>query len=108
MKAVKTVGRCVDVRRKTEGGAGKERAGQGRASDVASHTVCRLLPGTRSVRGGTAFFWCVPFRESCVTTGTIDCLFVADSTARYSTFVLLQVYNMVLPAKDLTVPESGN
>ena len=49
------------------------RKGQGTMPDVASRTVCRLLPWTRSVRGGTASpsFCCVPFRESCVAIETM-------------------------------------
>ena len=72
--------------------------------DVASHTVCRLLPGTRPGEGAQLFL--LPFVvRSRIALSTISSLSLSCSLclhsgkAVYCTFVLQQVYNMVLPPK---------
>lgn len=86
LNVVKTVGRSVDVWRKTEGegGAGKGRKGQGHAGRGFSY---RMPPITRDqMRGhGSFLLLCSVQGKVCYNQNYDYCLFVADSTARYST-----------------------
>ena len=109
LKVVKTVGRCVAVWRKTEGGAGKERAGHHAGRGFSYSMPSITMDQIRARRHSFSFLLLCSIQGKLCCNRNYDlCLFVANSTARYNRFVLQQIYNMVLPAKDLMVPEFGD
>ena len=86
MNVVKTVGRCLDVWRKTEGegGAGKERKGPCRTWLLMQYAACSQ-DQTRARGHSFSFLLLCVQGKLCYNQSYDYCLFVADSTARYST-----------------------
>ena len=120
MNVVKTVGRCLDVWRKTEGegGAGKERKGKGHAGRGFSYSM-PPVPRTRPARGGTASpSFCCAFKESCVTIRTMitvcSLLTLRPGTVRlsYSNFTTWffqpKISRYLSPVTELRLLHSGH